>query len=61
MGTGCWALRRRDLGNVGVDDASGTTFCFFVRLGVVLLVSTILPGLWSRSERALRLRDLDGG
>ncbi len=62
MVTGCWVPRRRDFGNVGVEDASGTTFCFFARLGgVELVVSTVLSGLGSRSRRALRLRDLGSG
>ena len=62
MLTACWALRRRGFGSVGVDDASDVTFCFFVRLGgVILFVSTVLLGLGSRSGRALRLRDLGSG
>lgn len=61
MVTGCWALRRRDLGSVGVDDTSDVTFCFFARLGgVMLLVSTMLLVLGSRSGRVLRLRVLGG-
>ena len=62
MVTGCWVLRRRDFGSVGVDDASDVTFGFFARLGGVgLFVSTVLMGLESRSGRALRLRDLGSG
>lgn len=54
--------RRRDLGSVGVDNVSATSFCFFARLGGVgLLVSAALSGLESRSGRALRLRDLGRG